>query len=147
MSVEEEADYYSTLKCARKLFLHDDNQKAIRGAVIPPALESACTKAYGDLNDRAICIRTGLSSQILGKILASMRNSQEPKFDTPDPLVVTKTNMSYGSVQCRLDTLFQGSLCEKSFNEDMSDTDLTKGACHPKLGDTVGNRPLCWFKP
>ncbi len=149
LSAEEEADYFSTLKCARKTFLHDDNQKIIQGAAVPVALESACRKAFGDLNERAICIRSGLGSQILGKILSSMsRNPQvEPKFDTPDKTIVAKTILSYGSVQCRLDTLFQGSLCDKNFNEEMSDTDLMKGACHSSLGDTVGTRPLCWFRP
>jgi hypothetical protein len=149
LSAEEEADYFSTLKCARKLFLHDDNQKVIQGTVVPAALESACKKAFVNLNDMAVCIRTGLGSQILGKILSSMsRQPQvEPKFDTPDRTIVAKTILSYGSVQCRIDTLFQGSLCDKSFNEEMSDRDLTKGACHSALGDSIGNRPRCWFKP
>ncbi len=148
LTAEEGADYFATLKCARRIFLHDNNQKIVKSIKVPPVVQVACASAHKDLNDRAICIRTNAASQVLGQFFALIpQPSANPKFETPDRSVAARTNMSYGSDQCRLDTFFQGSLCEKSFNEDVSDSDELKGACHGKTGHTVGLRPLCWFRP
>jgi hypothetical protein len=79
-------------------------------------------------------------------LFAALRNRPEAKFDTPDANVVKKTDDSHPAHQCRLDTYFQGALCDKSFNDDVSQKDENVGTCTTKMGDTIGTRPLCWFK-
>jgi hypothetical protein len=86
-----------------------------------------------------------------GKSVADLFSDlgREPitKFETPDTKVVTRTNDSHPRAQCRLDTYYQGSLCDVNMNEDVSQKDEVQGTCHPSLGHRLGNRPLCWFKP
>jgi hypothetical protein len=84
----------------------------------------------------------------VAKLFQALRNSTvEPKFDTPDSKVVTKTDDNHPATQCRLDTYFQGSLCGISFHEDVSSSSEVNGTCHGTTGHSKGLRPLCWFKP
>jgi hypothetical protein len=69
------------------------------------------------------------------------------KFHRPDPKVVKVTLNTHPATQCRLDTYFQASLCEKSFDEDLGPIEEISGACHSSSGQTIGLRPRCWFKP
>lgn len=95
-----------------------------------------------------MCVRGGMAGLSVAKLFQSLRGSTvEPKFDTPDPKVVTKTDDNHPATQCRLDTYFQGSLCEVNFSEDVTSTSEVTGTCHASLGHTIGLRPLCWFKP
>ena len=68
-------------------------------------------------------------------------------FVTPDTSVVAQTNDQHPHAQCRLDTYFQASLCDHGFSELVSSTDANTGVCSLRNGDTVGNRPVCWYKP
>ena len=72
-------------------------------------------------------------------------DSIEPKFETPDTLVVRAMNYLHPYSQCRLDTFFQGAVCPVPESIEFEDDDQTVGACHAKLGDTRGLRPKCWF--
>jgi hypothetical protein len=84
----------------------------------------------------------------VSRLFQALRNATvDPKFDTPDPKVVTKTDDNHPAYQCRLDTYFQGALCEKAFTEDVSASSEVTGTCHGSTGQTTGLRPLCWFKP
>jgi hypothetical protein len=51
------------------------------------------------------------------------------------------------ATQCRLDTYFEGALCEKSPMEPMSNTDFHGGSCTQDQGARIGYRPRCWFAP
>lgn len=146
-SNEGQADYFATLKCLRTVWVHDNNEVIISKLKAPEALVSACTKNHGDKADRAICIRGGMAGVSVANLFAAMRNQPEASFTTPDRSVVTKTNDAHPAFQCRLDTYFQGALCEKSFTEDVSQKDEVQGTCHGSTGYTIGVRPLCWFKP
>jgi len=79
-------------------------------------------------------------------LFSAIRKVPEPKFETPDQSVVRTTSNSHPIPQCRLDTYFQGALCEASYLEDVSSKDEVKGTCHQSLGHTLGLRPACWFK-
>ncbi len=146
-SNEGQSDYFATTKCLRRAFLNDNNDAIVRRLNAPQTLLDACTKAWGNSVDRGICIRNGMAGASVAALFASMRNQPEAKFDTPDSKVVARTDDNHPAHQCRLDTYFQGSLCEISFNEDVSQSDEVRGTCHTKLGHQVGTRPLCWFKP
>lgn len=147
-SNEGQADYFAGLKCLRKTFLNDDNSRIVAALNAPKTLEDACKKsAKGDREDAALCIRIGMAGKSVANLFSVLSKLPDTKFETPDTSIVSKTNDAHPKAQCRLDTYFQGGLCEVSFNEDVSQTDEVKGTCHPSLGHKIGLRPLCWFKP
>ena len=146
-SNEGQSDYFATAKCLRQAFLHDDNASIVRALNAPATLVAACNKQWVNKDDRNICIRSGMAGVSVAGLFAALRNQPEAKFETPDRNVVKKTDDAHPAHQCRLDTYFQGALCEKSFNEDVSQKDEVQGTCHGSTGHTIGLRPLCWFKP
>jgi hypothetical protein len=147
-SNEGQADYFATLKCLRRTFLNDNNMAIISKMDVPASVTEMCKKqTASNKDDMAICVRGAMAGQSVGNLFAALEKSPQPKFDTPDSKVISKTNDAHPASQCRLDTYFQGALCDVSFNEDVSQSDEVKGTCHPSLGMKVGNRPLCWFKP
>lgn len=146
-SNEGQSDYFATLKCLRKAFLNDKNSTIIRKLKAPKALSDACSKAWPNKDDKAICVRAGMAGASVAALFAALRNKPEAKFETPDTNTVSRTDDAHPAHQCRLDTYFQGALCEVGFNEDVSQKDEVQGTCHGSLGHTSGLRPLCWFKP
>jgi hypothetical protein len=144
---EGQADYFSSLKCLRQVFLNDNNGKIISQMNVPALLSTSCKKAHANKEDAAICIRSGMAGASVADLFAALRNKPAAQFDTPDTNVVVKTDHTHPAHQCRLDTFFQGALCEVSMNEDVSQSDEVKGTCHNSLGHTNGLRPRCWFKP
>jgi hypothetical protein len=147
-SNEGQADYFATLKCLRKVWNFDNNEEVVSNMQVPQTLRDACGRQFVWNQDVAVCIRGGMAGMSVSKLFKALRNaSTEPKFETPDPKIVTKTDDNHPAYQCRLDTYFQGALCEVSMNEDVSATNEVTGTCHNSLGFTKGTRPLCWFKP
>jgi hypothetical protein len=147
-SNEGQADTFSVSKCLRRLWEKADNASAIQGKVISPVVIQACSDQWKTEAENNLCLRVSLASQSIGNLFASLVTfGKPPQFETPDPKVVTSTQSSHPKAQCRLDTYLQASLCAVSFYTDFGKDDETIGACHPKNGDVVGNRPLCWFKP
>lgn len=147
-SNEGQADYFATLKCLRKTFLNDDNIAIVAAMTVPKTLSDACKKSTkNDKEDSALCIRTSMAGKSVANLFSELSKLPEAKFDSPDSKVVSKTDDAHPKAQCRLDTYFQGSLCEIGMNEDVSQKEEVKGTCHPSLGHKIGTRPLCWFKP
>lgn len=146
-SNEGQADYWATLKCLRQVYLNENNLVATRRLKnVPAALTAACTKAHADKTDLSICVRSGMAGASVANFFASVRKKPEAKFETPDTAVVSKTNDSHPAHQCRLDTYLQGAICEKALNEDVDQKDEVQGTCHGSTGQSVGLRPVCWFK-
>lgn len=146
-SNEGQSDYFSSLKCLRQLFAHDNNAAIISKVKIPETLAKACQKSWPNKDDSSICIRSGMAGASVSALFAALRNKPEAKFETPDQKVVSKTNDAHPDFQCRLDTFFQGALCEKLVGEEVSQKDEVQGTCHGSTGHTNGLRPRCWFKP
>ncbi len=147
-SNEGQADYFATLKCLRRGWERDNNEEIVRAMDVPETLQKACSAQHLWNQDYYTCIRGGMAGLSVAKLFQALRNSTvEPKFDTPDTKVVTKTDDNHPATQCRLDTYFQGSLCEISFHEDVSSSSEVTGTCHGTTGQNIGLRPLCWFKP
>ena len=146
-SNEGQADYFATLKCLRKTFLNDDNATIVAALNAPETLVNSCAKIYANSLDKNICIRNGMAGMSVANLFAALRNKPVAKFETPDTAVVTKTDDAHPAHQCRLDTYFQGSICDVGMNEDVSQKEEVQGTCHKSTGHTVGLRPLCWFKP
>lgn len=146
-SNEGQADYFSTLKCLRKVFLNDNNQAVVKKLKASETLVNGCAKAWPNKDDRALCVRGGMAGHSVAALFAALSKKPEAKFETPDASVASRTNDAHPAYQCRLDTFFQGALCEVGMNEDVSQKEEVKGTCHGTLGHKVGLRPLCWFKP
>lgn len=147
-SNEGQADYFATLKCLRKTFLNDDNATIVSALNAPDTLVTSCSKMYAKNQDeKNICIRNGMAGMSVANLFAALRSQPAGKFETPDTNVVTKTDDAHPAHQCRLDTYFQGALCDISMNEDVSQKEEVKGTCHKSTGYKIGLRPLCWFKP
>lgn len=147
-SNEGQADYFATLKCLRKAWINDNNDAIVKTLKAPKLVKDMCKNTYKKNKlDTALCVRTSMAGQSVGNLFAALGKLSKPKFETPDAKVVTRTDDNHPKAQCRLDTYYQGSLCDISMNEDVSQKDEVQGTCHNSLGHTVGLRPLCWFKP
>ena len=146
-SNEGQADYFATLKCLRRLWLNEDNAAVVASMEVPQTVKDACGKQWTWNADYNLCVRGAMAGDSVSRLFASLRNSTPGSFDTPDARVVTRTDDNHPAHQCRLDTYFQGALCEVDFNENVKQDQEVAGTCHGSLGHTNGLRPLCWFKP
>jgi hypothetical protein len=120
-STEGQSDYFAASKCFKKVFQNENNLEKIKSLDVPGILVQKCfTQFANDVNEASLCIRTGAASIKVAEWIADISKDVKPKIETPDASVVTQTNTSFPSVQCRLDTLVAGALLAK--------------------------RPACWFK-
>lgn len=128
MSAEGQSDYYSTGVCYAQIAAKVPELKQTMGSYDPYS-HNKCYKSYAKYSKLSLedpryidCLNSMEGGLSLGRLLASLMDEPEPKYETPDTTVVTKTVLSYPrSVQCRTDTYAAGAL---------------------KL-----QRPRCWFKP
>lgn len=144
---EGQSDYFAVLKCLRRVWETEDNVAMMNGISVPDAVVKSCEKQNSDAAKIALCERiamAGLSSANLSKALDG---SLSVDFTTPDPAVVQQTFDSHPKAQCRLDTYYQGTLCHVDFKDEIGQDDPTVGTCSVEKNDTVGTRPLCWYKP
>ena len=146
-SNEGQSDYFASLKCFRRTYESDDNVALMANISVPQTVTDKCSAAYTQDNDRALCMRIAMAGQSLANLLGSLRSTTEISFDTPDSNQVTRINDKHPAAQCRLDTYFQGALCDKRINEDVDNKDPLLGTCNRSQGYTIGTRPLCWYKP
>lgn len=146
-SNEGQSDYWGVLKCLRQTFVNDDNESIVKKLDSSEFLRKACSKTHPNKNDANICIRTGMAGVSVANLFTEISNGKAAKFETPDTEVVSRTNSSHPKTQCRLDTMFQASLCEVAFTEDVDQKDESIGTCNKSRGHEIGTRPLCWFKP
>lgn len=148
LSFEGEADYFSTLKCARKFFADEDNAKAIADQKIEPLVKETCEKQFARNTDRLLCLRSSLAAFSMASVAND--NSDDGgidlKFSTPDTSRLGYTERSYPGVQCRLDTMFAGLSCAVDPALSRSKDDYRIGACFVPQ-DRTGYRPYCWFEP
>ena len=101
---------------------------------------------YTNKKDQMICDRTVEAGKSTANLFANLRGMNKPKLDTPDPRVVSKTYNSHPQPQCRLDTYYQGALCDRPYDDYVSKYDPNKGYCNRHM-DSIGTRPLCWYMP
>lgn len=147
-SNEGQADYFATLKCLRKSWINDNNASIVKTLNAPQAVADVCSKNHKkDKVDTALCVRMAMAGKSVSDLFSVLGKLPATDFKTPDTNVVSRTDDNHPKAQCRLDTYFQGALCDINMNEDVSQSDEVKATCHPSLGFKVGTRPLCWFKP
>lgn len=145
-SAEGQADYYTTMKCLRRVWEKSNNTLAIQNITIPSTLKTECEKTYGNDKELALCQRMAMAGRSVSLMIQDLdHDSFEPKFETPDPQIVRAMNYMHPYAQCRLDTFFQGSICPVSQSVEFDDDNEEVGACHQINGDLRGLRPKCWF--
>jgi len=146
-SNEGQADYYASLKCIRRFFQNDRNTEVVKKLKIPALVTKKCNETYPNSEESAICMRTTLAGMALADFFKKLGGGKTAlSVSTPNKTVVSRTDDNHPEAQCRLDTYFQGSLCDKAISEDVSSTDIHLGTCTKRNGDLVGLRPKCWFK-
>lgn len=146
-SNEGQSDYWASLKCMRNLLKDEDHTKILSTIEVDPLVEANCSMVYPNLNEKNLCIRISYASLSLARVLGSLRGNTNIHFNTPDPQIVIKTYDHHPIGQCRLDTYFQGALCDRPMTEEVSRNDPTIGTCHVGSGHQLGLRPRCWYVP
>lgn len=146
-STEGQADYFATLKCLRKVFRQDNNVQYVTQLNVPTMVSEKCSKSFKTDWEIALCKRTSVAGLSVSAISADIRNTDIPAIETPDTAIVEQTFEDHPEPQCRLDTYFQGSICEVSSVNALSSKDESEGTCHQINGHETGVRPTCWFKP
>jgi len=147
-SVEGQADYFASVRCLRTLFSKDDNVSIVRNSEIDQEAAHMCDATYVNEERAAVCKRIIMAGLSIANLMGELTKPiPELSTTTPDPEVVPKTLNDHPSIQCRLDTYFQGALCDKPLNSRISKhSPFSKAFCSNKV-DSLGARPLCWFKP
>lgn len=150
-SSEGQADYFSTLKCM-KVVLKDDseNEKMALSLDLPVEVKDQCRTQFQKDDDYHICLRSSKAAETYGKINASLAtpdSTKEISLLTPTFKRVFFTNLWYPLPQCRVDTKFQGALCNSEIEVPLGYDDENKGVCSLKNGTPIGERPSCWFAP
>ena len=141
------ADYYGTLKCARRYFANDNNGEIIKTLKIDPIAEAKCRDQHSNSDMQVLCMRETAAAQSVTALLAELGGDPSaPKFDTPATNVVDQTNDAHPKAQCRLDTYYAGAGCKADVSTALSNTDYHEGSCTTP-NDSFGFRPTCWFKP
>lgn len=144
-SNEGQSDYFAPLKCLRRLFKNDDNRRIVEQMNPDPIAVSRCASQHGSSQDYYICIRATMAALALGKVLVEDTGKPEPRLDTPDPKVVSKTFSDHPEGQCRVDGMFQAALCQSNMMDDLSNSDYRVASCTSYEED--GARVRCWFNP
>jgi hypothetical protein len=157
---EGQADYFATQVCARKVWGDAKAENAKSRFDVAPAVKAKCDQTWATQDEQNLCYRISGGARALAMLLNTLKKGSNPDFSTPDTSVVTKTNTSYPSVQCRLDTYFNGSLCDTQFdltiipgrttlgfeNGTAGEEAASKYSCFKTANSSVGIRPACWFK-
>lgn len=146
-SNEGQADYFGAMKCMRRVIDHDDNAGIVANMKVDADAKTKCEMIFHNDNEIALCERIAMAGKSLAMLLGELGGNSKVAFNTPDKSVVTKTYDAHPEAQCRLDTYFSGSLCDKSWNIDVDNKKAEVGVCIKSDGHTEGIRPLCWYKP
>ncbi len=144
---EGQADYFSTLKCVKRLWQLDEAQVLERDLDIPGSLWNKCDLQFAELKDRGICQRTLKAINNLAKTYFYSRSTSEEAIglNVNSAYIADVTIEKYPDDQCRIDILVAGALCNKKGK--LSKLDPTLGVCAEENGDIQGVRPRCWYKP
>jgi len=170
-SVEGQADYFATMKCAREIWKNDDNVSIVASLNVPKIVKDKCALQHKSADEIAICERGAMAGMDLATLLYNLSQgskksaqktgleniagSAKPAFETPDMTQVSETlgvrnnpmQDPHPKAQCRLDTYFDGAVCGVASSEEFGEKDAVTGACAEEKGDKLGFRSRCWYKP
>lgn len=149
ISLEGQADYFSSAKCTRLMYQqipHWDNPQVADPAQEEIATAKAkCQQSFSPQAKQELCQRSLLAGLSLAKLWAKIDASAAVSLLKRDSGQVTRTLDVHPKAQCRLDTYVAGALCPVSVLEEFSFEDEKLGACHMERFSTFA-RPGCWFR-
>jgi hypothetical protein len=70
--------------------------------------------------------------------------SDEFDLDKKAP-AIDYLDRDHPSLQCRLDTLIAGALCDIPDSQQVTPEDENRGTCNEIQGSVLGRRPRCWY--
>jgi len=142
------ADYFAGLRCLRDLFPDEETTKWLAENQVDPVAKTKCEELYNTQAEENLCMRSAMAGMSTALLMQALREEQQPpKFETPDPNQVSRTDDNHPGTQCRLDTYYQSGLCIHDRTIPLSDTDANVGTCSDATTSPSGIRPRCWFKP
>ena len=148
-AAEGQADYFATSKCLKRYYADLESEEAyvINKYSVPNKILEDCRGIYKNQEDFKICVRSQMATIDFAQFLNSFPDVRTlATFEAKDPKVVKGTNTNdYPKDQCRIDTLYQGSLCDIHSSVATSDSDAKLGHCNDE--SKPGTRPRCWYKP
>ncbi len=148
---EGQADYFATLKCARRVLQTQPNLHALPALDAPDVVRIQCESSFKDVNQAALCIRTSMGGLALARLLANLggvtTEDAMPFFTKPDTSKVGQTDDQHPAAQCRLDTYYNGAICPVDYKLNTDKVDPTINTCSQEKGDKLGYRPRCWYAP
>lgn len=146
-SAEGQADYFASLKCFRMVIENDDNISIVKSMKIDPVVVQNCNQIYKTEAEIAMCQRSAMASYSVSNYIASRTAFPVINFGTPSSKKVGRTEEGHPEEpQCRLDSYFQGALCDKPILEEVSNDNTSIGTCTKNQGFSIGLRPGCWYK-
>lgn len=143
---EGQSDYFATNICLKRMLENKDNKSFVKQNRISDYAIKACTPNFADESQYYLCLRSVFITEKVGLLLHRFSRtsrgyrSKPPKLQTPDQKIVTRTQIKHPEKQCRLDTYFQGSICNESY--------IGNNTNCPDIWDIFsGARPRCWYAP
>ncbi len=148
-SSEGQADYFSTLKCMKEVLESDPENSPMADALnLPDDIKLQCRSQFNGDDQYNICLRSSKAAEDYGKVIANILvpgSEKNISLMTPADELTFVTNLRHPSAQCRVDTKFQGALCNVSPLISLDDEDETIGSCNVSDFSILGKRPACWF--
>jgi hypothetical protein len=159
-AVEGQSDYYSTQVCARRMWENEHELNASFAGAVSAAAKLKCDAAFAQPEARNLCYRTTVAAESVIRTMAALMNKPVPSYETPDTSVSRGNMENHPPIQCRFDTLFQGSVCAADFDDRLIPGKKTEGgregleaereaslnSCTTFSQFALGLRPACWFR-
>lgn len=162
-AAEGQADYFATQVCAKQIWGTELRNNAAARTSVSDFVKEQCDKVYPSEKEQNLCYRTLAAAKSLGDLYygGGRDPGDEIAYDTPSTEIVKETYPLHVSAQCRLDSFFQGALCDVTFDKsiipgrreggDQESAEAEREAAFYSCTDaglhTIGLRPRCWFKP
>ncbi|WP_437288868.1 trypsin-like serine peptidase [Sorangium sp. So ce406] len=156
-SAESQADYFATKECLPRLWSTEPAVNALFRETVTEHAKAACDAAWDGVEEQDMCYRLAAAAEAFGRWRGV---DPAPRLSTPDTTEVMVTKEEYPSVQCRVDTLFQGALCPTKFRgtaipglippyeQVLTFSPEVEAAAAPDAcTEGPGSRPRCWFAP
>jgi hypothetical protein len=149
-SSEGQADYFATLKCMKNMLRGDKDNFAIsRKLELPTQVKHECYRQYRMSGENYnICLRSAKAAEDFGRALhhnRSLPDVERISLMNRSDRAVAVTEVGHPDPQCRVDTMYQGALCNLPPTIPLDYKDELKGTCHERKGHQLGTRPACWF--
>ncbi|WP_437738322.1 hypothetical protein [Sorangium sp. So ce1335] len=159
-SSESQADYFATKECLPRLWSAEREANASFRETVTEYAKTRCDAAWGGADEQNLCYRLAAVAEDFGRWARWGDSRPVPDLSTPDTSEVTVTDDDYPSLQCRVDTAFQGALCGTKFRgtaipglippyeQVLTFSPEVEAAAAPdSCTEGPGSRPRCWFAP